>query len=201
MSFWNFSKRLLGLVPGLGQVLTAIDLVGEVAEAIGGDAGKKINTGINMVTEGLGEAEDIRLSPEAEERLRMAQMRYQDRREQRDLADTQGGRNLAKAELASQDEYVRQTRPKLLRIYAWSFVCLCFLAVPLVVAAAVWGNLSREATDLITYVICWLIGTIGTTFAAMYRAYTGQRTAEKMAAVGMQPEGLLDKLAKFKGRS
>jgi len=25
--------------------------------------------------------------------------------------------------------------------------------------------------NAITYVVCWLIGTIGTTFAAMYRAY------------------------------
>lgn len=198
MGLLNIGKNLLKLVPGVGQVVSLIDTVGDIAEAVGGDTGKKIKTGLSMVSDGLNEAGAQPLTPEQRTQLELAGQRHKERMAEIELSDIEGGRGLAKAELASQDEYVRQTRPKLLRIYAWGFLLLCFIAVPLVVAAAVWGNLSASSADTITYVVCWLIGTIGTTFAAMYRTYTGQRTAEKMAEVGMQPEGLMDKLAKLR---
>lgn len=198
MGLWNIGKSLLKLVPGVGQAVQLFDVVGDVAEAVGGSTGKKIKDGLSMVSEGLTEAGAQPLSAEQQVQLQLATQRHTERMATLELKDTEGGRGLAKAELASQDEYVRQTRPRLLRIYAWGFLLLCFIAVPLVVAAAVWGNLNPASADAITYVVCWLIGTIGTTFAAMYRAYTGQRTAEKMAEVGMQPEGLMDKLGKLR---
>lgn len=198
MDIWNIGKSLLKLVPGVGQAVSLIEVVGDVAEAVGGDTGKKIKDGLSMVSEGLSEAGSQPLTSEQQYQLQLANHRHTERMAELDLKDTEGGRGLAKAELASKDEYVRQTRPKLLRIYAWGFLLLCFLAVPLVVAAAVWGQLTAASADVITYVVCWLIGTIGTTFAAMYRAYTGQRTAEKMAEIGMQPEGLMDKLSKLR---
>ncbi|WP_028588251.1 3TM-type holin [Desulfocurvus vexinensis] len=197
----KIGKNLLRLIPGVGQVVTVVDTVADIAGAIGGETGAKIKQGVDLVTEGLREAEAQAPSMTPEQRLALEQagQRHAERMRELDLDDMQGGRDLSKAEIASSDEYVRRTRPKLLRWVAGGYLALCGLALPLVVAAAVWGDLGDAEADLLVYVVCWLIASVGTMLAAMYRSYTGNRTAEKMADIGQAPEGLLDKLAKLRG--
>lgn len=198
-------KGLLKLVPGVGQVVTILETVGDVAEAVGGDTGAKIKNGLGQITEGLAEADAQAesLTPEQQLALQRAQAAHTERLAELDLADIQGGRDLAKAEIASDDQYVRRTRPALLRWVTIGYLGLCGLALPLVVFAAVWGGLDDAAANLLVYVVCTLIGAVGTMLATMYRSYTGRRSAEKMASIGIQPEGILDKLAKLRtaGRS
>lgn len=198
--FGKIGKDLLRLIPGVGQVVTVVDTVVDIAGAIGGETGAKIKQGIDLVTEGLHEADAQASSMTPEQRLALEQagQRHAERMRELDLDDVQGGRDLARAEIASADEYVRRTRPKLLRWVASGYLALCGLALPLVVAAAVWGDLSVAAADLLVYVVCWLIASVGAMLTAMYRGYTSQRTAEKMATIGQAPEGLLDKLAKLR---
>lgn len=200
MSLLSIGKNLLKLIPGVGQVVTILDTAGDIAAAVGGSTGDKIKAGIAQVTEGLAEADAQAPSMNPEQRLALEQAghRHEERMAELDLADVQGGRDLAKAEVASEDQYVRRTRPALLRWVAIGYLVLCGLALPLVVAAAVWGALNDAAANLLVYVVCMLIGSVGGMLTMMYRAYTGKRTAEKMAELGIQPEGILDKLAKLK---
>lgn len=207
MSLWKMGKNLLKLIPGVGNFVAVADLIGDVAETVGGETGAKIKQGLGMVTEGLHEADAQveKMTPEQRLAIDEANHRHAERmrelgiEESRvDLEDVQGGRDLAKAEIASSDEYVRRTRPKLLRWVTMGYLILCGLALPLVVVAAIWGDLDANAANLLVYVVCTLIGAMGTLLAAMYRAYTGKRSAEKMASLGIQPEGFLDKLVKFR---
>jgi hypothetical protein len=63
MGLLNIGKNLLKLVPGVGQVVSLIDTVGDIAEAVGGDTGKKIKDGLSMVSDGLNEAGACRPAP------------------------------------------------------------------------------------------------------------------------------------------
>jgi hypothetical protein len=194
-------KGILKFIPGVSGIVGAIETVGEVAEAVGGETGKKINDGIKLVTDGLQEANAQPMTPEQQYKLEQAGMRHKERMAGIDLEDTEGGRNLAKAEIASNDEYVRQTRPKLLRVFGWATVWLLFL----VVAVSTWvvfgmeQALTRIEADFLMYVLISVAGLIAQVFLFMFRIYVSKRTAEKLGQVGLQPETLLDKMGKVFG--
>jgi hypothetical protein len=200
MSLLSMGKNLLKLVPGIGQAVTIMDAIGDVAEAVGGDTGKKIKGGLDQVTEGLAEADAQApaLTPEQRLALAAADHRHAERMRSLELADVQGGRDLAKTEILSQDEYVRRTRPKLLRLYGKAGLFLVFAVVAVGFAATFMAEISETEAGFLIEVIQWALGSIMAAFIMMYRAYTGKRTAEKAMAIGHPPEGVLDKLARLR---
>lgn len=206
---WDILKKvgkgLLSLAPGGNAVVAGLELASGIAEAVGGDTGKKIADGARMVVEGLDEAGRQPVTPDMQLKLNEAADRHAERmaeiglaRERVDLADTEGGRDLAKAEIASGDEYVRRTRPMLLRWYGKGTFLLVAAAVALAFLSALTRAVDKEEAAFIVDVLKWALPSLSGTFLLMYRAYAGKRTEEKLAEAGMQPEGVLDKLARFK---
>jgi len=105
----SIGKNLLKLIPGVSQVVTILDTAGDIAAAVGGATGDKIAAGIAQVTEGLAEADAQAPSMTPEQRLALEQagQRHEERMAELDLA---------KAEVASEDQYVRRTRCAYLRL-------------------------------------------------------------------------------------
>lgn len=200
MSLLSIGKGLLRMIPGVGSIVAAVDTVADIAGAVGGETGKKIQDGVNLVTEGLKEADAKAEAMTPEQRLAMdkAAQLHVERMAQIDLSDIQGGRDLAKTEILSNDEYVRRTRPKLLRLYGKAGLYLIFAVVAVGFAATFVSEISKSEADFLIEVIRWALGSIMATFLMMYRAYVGKRTQEKAMSMGIQPEGILDKLAKLR---
>lgn len=209
MDLWDVMKRVgkgvLSLVPGGGAVVAGLELASGIAEAVGGETGQKIAEGARLVAEGLDEAGRQPVTPEMQLKLDEAAHRHAERmaeislaRDQVALADAEGGRDLAKAEIASEDEYVRRTRPMLLRWYGKGAFLLVAAAVLLAFLCGLTRAVDKEEAAFIVDVLQWALPSLSGTFLLMYRAYTGKRTEEKLAEAGLRPEGLLDKLARLK---
>lgn len=117
------------------------------------------------------------------------------------LADTEGGRQLAKHEVDSDDAYVRRTRPQLLRWYGKGTFLLIFACVAVTFVSAFSSSVTKDEATFIIDVLKWALPSVSGTFLLMYRAYTGHRTNEKIAATtGAAPPSALDKLLKLTGR-
>ena len=197
MGLGSFLTGALKFVPGVGQIVTAIEGVASIAGAIGGETGKKIEQGVNMVTEGLKEADSQPMTPEQQTALSKAAMKTKIRLRELDLKDTQGGRELAKTEIASNDEYVRRTRPQLLRWYGKGSFLLIFMCVAVAFTSAFSASVTKDEASFIIDVLKWALPTVSGTFLMMYRAYTGRRTQEKLGEMGVQPETAMDKALKL----
>jgi hypothetical protein len=197
MGFGDFLTGALKFIPGVGQIVTAVEGVAAIAGAIGGDAGKKIQDGVGMITDGLKEADTQPITPEQQASLRKAGMKTQIKLRELDLEDVQGGRELAKAEIASSDEYVRHTRPQLLRWYGKGSFLLIFMCVTVAFISAFSASVTKDEATFIIDVLKWALPTVSGTFLMMYRAYTGRRTQEKLGAMGITPETAMDKAAKL----
>jgi len=197
MGFGDFLTGALKFVPGVGQIVTAVEGVASIAGAIGGDTGKKIQDGVSQVTEGLREADAKPLDGEQRAALEKAGMDMKIKLRELDLKDVEGGRKLAKAEINSEDEYVRRTRPQLLRWYGKGSFLLIFSCVGVAFASAFTSAVSKDEAAFIIDVLKWALPTVSGTFLLMYRAYTGRRTQEKLGQLGIQPESAMDKAAKL----
>lgn len=206
---WDFlktiGKGLLSLVPGGGAVVAGLGLASDLAEAVGGETGKKIADGARMVAEGLDEAGKQPVTPDMQLKFQEAAARHEERmeelgleRDRVDLEDAQGGRDLAKAEIVSEDQYVRRTRPMLLRWYGIGTFWLVAASVALAFLCGLTKAVDKDTAAFIVDVLKWAVPSLSGTFLLMYSAYTGKRTTEKLAAAGIRPEGFMDKLAKLK---
>lgn len=197
MGFGDFLTGALKFVPGVGQIVTAVEGVASIAGAIGGDAGKKIQNGVSQVTEGLREADAKPLDGKQRAALEKAGMDMKVKLRELDLKDVEGGRKLAKAEINSEDEYVRRTRPQLLRWYGKGSFLLIFSCVGVAFTSAFTSAVSKDEAAFIIDVLKWALPTVSGTFLLMYRAYTGRRTQEKLGQLGIQPESAMDKAVKL----
>ena len=104
---------------------------------------------------------------------------------------------LAKAEIASTDEYVRRTRPELLRWYGKGAFLLIFSCVAVAFISAFSSKVTKDEAAFIIDVLKWALPSVSGTFLLMYRAYTGRRTQEKLGEMGVQPESTMDKALKL----
>ncbi|MGE4297542.1 MAG: hypothetical protein AB7E47_05880 [Desulfovibrionaceae bacterium] len=200
MSLWGVGKSLLKLVPGVGNIVSGLELAGNVAAVVGGDTGSKIQQGVQLVTEGLRGVEQQPLTPDQRLALEQRKLEHDERMEELGLADTQGGRDLAKAEIASEDQYVRRTRPMLLRVYGIGSLVLVFACVAAVLLVLLLcATLTAAEGEILVQVVTWACASVSGVFLMMYRAYVGKRTAEKLTELtGHAPDGLMDKLIKIK---
>lgn len=200
MGLGSIITGALKFVPGIGQIVTAVEGVAAIAGAVGGETGKKIQDGVTMITEGLEETETQSLTGEQQLALKEAGLATTVKLRELDLKDIEGGRKLAKAEIASSDEYVRRTRPQLLRWYGKGAFLLIFSCVAVAFISAFSSSVSKDEATFIIDVLKWALPTVSGTFLMMYRAYTGRRTQEKLGEMGMQPETAMDKAIKlFRG--
>jgi hypothetical protein len=200
MGLSDILSGALKFIPGVGQIVTAVEGVAAIAGAIGGEAGEKIQNGVNQITDGLKEAEAQPLTGEQQLALKEAGLTTTVKLRELDLKDVEGGRKLAKAEIDSSDEYVRRTRPQLLRWYGKGTFLLIFSCVAVAFASAFSSSVSKDEAAFIIDVLKWALPTVSGTFLLMYRAYTGRRTQEKLGEMGIQPEAAMDKAIKlFRG--
>jgi len=200
MGLGSILTGALKFIPGIGQVVTAVEGVASIAGAIGGSTGKKIQDGVNMITDGLKEAEAQPMTGEQQLALKEAGLETQVKLRELDLKDIEGGRELAKTEINSTDEYVRRTRPKLLRLYGTGSFLLIFSCVAVAFISAFSSQVSKDEATFIIDVLKWALPSVSGTFLLMYRAYTGRRTEEKLGEMGIQPETAIDKIVKALGR-
>ncbi len=196
--FTELGMGVLKLIPGVGQLTTVLETVSKVAGAIGGDTGKKIADGLAQVTEGLDAAGKQPLSPEQQVQIEAIGKEHEATMRGHEVADKQGARSLIKDEIASGDKYISHTRPMLLRLTGISTVVLVLLCVVIGAVAAVWGGMDKDQGTFLLMLFGWAVSAVTGLFLFMYRIYTGKRSQDKMVAQGMMPEGILDKLLKFK---
>ncbi len=196
VSFWNTLKTIgrgvLGEIPGVNMVLTGLDLAGVIGDAVGGETGAKIKQASTDLADGLREAGETPLTSDQQVRLTEGVRKHEERMAEIGLADVQGGRELAKTEIASSDQYVRQTRPRLLRLYGWAVVLLVFGCIGLAFATVFWGELDKAEASFLIQAFQWALTPVLGVFLLMFRIYTGKRTTEKLAQNGIQPTNFAD---------
>lgn len=202
----SFIGKFLKVIPGIGNIVSAVEAIGDIAGAIGGETGKKIQDGISGVTEGLQEAEaQGKLTAEQQydlkraglaHKARMRELEVEDNRIDADDADS--ARGFAAQELQSEDPYIRRTRPRIVRLYAWATVLIALVilfAVVLVICST--NTITETEAKLLDSIAMYVLATVGGGFAAAFRIYTTKRSQDKMVAAGMQPTTLMENLGKM----
>ncbi len=192
------------IVPSIVE-WAAGEKAGEVAEKAA-DIAKKLVPGSDGVQDALHRvAESPELSRKFQNEyyayeFQLAAMAHKEKLVELGLADTNGGRDLAKAEIASTDEYVRRTRPQLLRLYGKGSFLLIFCCVAVAFVSAFSTAVTKDEAEFIIDVLKWAMPTVSGTFLLMYRGYTGKRTEEKLGKLGLRPQTAMDKIIKVLGR-
>ena len=191
-------------VPGLGLVMDGLDLVSEI---VGGDTGKKIKDGINLVSEGINDAGNAPLTPEqqvqmedvrAKKEVELQELVYKNKKLEYD--DQAGGRDVIKTALLSEDPVVRQARPKMMTRLG-IFAMIYTIATPLLIFNMAALGISAALIKLVTDLILWQGATLWGAFMTSFTGYTVARSADKKIAglseMGQNPTNLLKVLSKL----
>lgn len=191
-------------VPGLGLVMDGLDLVSEI---VGGDTGKKIKDGINLVSEGINDAGNAPLTPEqqvqmedvrAKKEVELQELIYKNKKLEYD--DQAGGRDVIKTALLSEDPVVRQARPKMMTRLG-IFAMIYTIATPLLIFNMAALGISAALIKLVTDLILWQGATLWGAFMTSFTGYTVARSADKKIAglseMGQNPTNLLKVLSKL----
>ncbi len=111
--------------------------------------------------------------------------------------DVQGARSFAAKELKSEDEYVRRTRPKVVRMTMWLVVAFIALFVAILGAVLLIPyEIAETNASLGAEGLSYLAGVVFLTFATAFRSYTTRRSMDKMTEAGQVPETFTDKITK-----
>ena len=197
-------ETALSFVPGASPILTGI---AGIAKLIGGDTGEKIEQGLSIVTEGLGQAAKTPLSPEqqvlmdknkSDTEIALGELAYKDKK--LDYDDTAGGRDIVKTALMSDDVLVRQARPKMM-ILLGKVSMAYTIGTPLFVGLLAYLKVSNELLGLITNMILWQGATLWSAFMTSFTGYTVARSIDKNTtgkmANGMNQAALLSTISKI----
>ena len=203
MDWGKIGAAALQFIPAGGPVLKGISVL---ASIIGGDAGDKINSGLAQIEEGLKEVGKTPLSPDQQielekskqaTQIKLKKLAYEDKKLAYD--DQAGGREVVKTALMSNDEFVRQARPRMMVNLGKAAIAYTFLT-PFMVLLCAWLNVEKDLTELLVKLVLWQGGTLWTTFTASFTGYTVARSADKRAAamqdIGVEPGKLLKALSK-----
>lgn len=190
----------LSFIPGASPVLKGLSAV---AKVIGGDAGKKIESGISTMAEGLAEVSKKPLSPEQQVELDKAKMEtevelkeiaYKEKK--LDYDDQAGGRDVVKTALMSEDPVVRQARPRMMTKLGNSCIAFAFVAPAIIIL----GGLLKLEQNILTQVVStiqWVGGFLFSSFMTSFTGYTVSRGVEKVKLSGNNAPKSLDMLAKL----
>lgn len=193
----------LSFIPGASPVLKGL---AGVAKLIGGDTGQKIEQGLQIVSEGLGEAAKVPLNAEQQVELEknknqteveLKEIAYKDKK--LDYDDAAGGRDVIKTALLSDDPIVRQARPKMM-ILLGKVSMGYTIGTPLFVGLLAYLKVSNDLLSLLTNMILWQGATLWGAFMTSFTGYTVARSVDKntqaKAENGMSQTKLLEMASK-----
>jgi len=197
-------KTAASFIPGGNVAISALEGIGKMAQAVGGDTGKKIEQGLSTVTDGLRELGQTPLPPEIQ--VRMAEIKTSHEREMAEInfkekslpyEDQAGGREVIKTGLLSDDPVVRRARPTMMLYLGKMSILYAFYAPVSVIAASY--ALQDVTMDLFMGMVKWIGGFLFTAFMTSFTGYTVGRSADKKTAAyeasGLIAPGSLKKLA------
>lgn len=204
--------------------LSLLPKIPDMWAAVAGLFGKKVPKGVeeagNLASEVMGIFNKNQIAPETrvkleeimithkEEMARIAleekELEYKDKK--LDYDDLMDIRDLEKESYKSEDPYVRQTRPKVLRrmfnlccVYAF-FAPACVIVLSLIVqtpqepgtTAAITATTVNTVVGMLEWIGGWLFSIFGTS----YLGYAGARTADKKNPDFKNGSGILNKIVK-----
>jgi|GEM_PF-1794639 len=201
MGWSNIFSGALSMIPGAGQVKGVLEMASGVAGAIGGDTGKKIENGAQELADGLQEADQQELPPEQRTELEKFAKKHEQRMRELGLQDTQGARSFAAKELQSDDQYVRRTRPKMVRMVVWLAILFVFAVMVLVgIVLGFSDSLDESEVSLLIGMMQYVGGFVFGMVVIMFRSYTTRRSMDKaMEMTGTMPSSLTDKMMQMVG--
>ncbi len=147
-------------------------------------------------------------NPEAATKLREIELKYKTKLEkirkehteqmrEYQAQDAQGARDFSAKELKSEDQYVRRTRPKVVRMSMWLVVIFIGLFVAILGAVLlVPYKIPETNAELGAKGLSYLAGVVFMTFATAFRSYTTRRSMDKMTEAGQVPESFTDKITR-----
>uniref|UniRef100_A0A6M3JYR1 Putative holin n=1 Tax=viral metagenome TaxID=1070528 RepID=A0A6M3JYR1_9ZZZZ len=169
-------------VPGANIVLKG---AGALAGMIGGETGKKIEAGAQMLAEGMHEAGKTPLSPEqqiqqekivSDTKIEMAKIKFADKK--LDYDDQAGGRDVIKTALISDDPIVRQARPRMM-VKLGNAAIMYTVGTPIIVIIAAALKVPADILGTVTQMIIWQGATLWGAFMTSFTGYTIARSADK----------------------
>jgi len=197
------AKVAASFIPGIGPVLNGASAI---AELVGGSTGEKINAGLKMVTEGMGEVAKQPLTPEqqieqqrisSETEIAIKELSYKDKK--LDYDDVAGGRDVIKTALLSDDPVVRQARPKMMTLLGRVSIGYT-IGTPILVSVMAVFKIDKALLELITSMILWQGATLWGAFMTSYTGYTVARSVDKNTQAkvsnGFDQSKLLDMVSK-----
>jgi len=204
--------------------LSLLPKIPDMWSAVAGLFGKKVPKGVedagNLASEVMGMFKKNQIAPETrvkleeiinkhkEEMARIAleekELEYKDKK--LDYDDLMDVRDLEKESYKSGDEYVRQTRPKILRrmfnlccVYAF-FAPVCVIVLSFIVQTPPEVETTTTTTvatvstvvGMLEWIGAWLFSTFGTS----YLGYAGARTIDKRNPNFKEGNSILSKVVK-----
>jgi len=174
----------------------ADDALGALADQLGTD--KKpgaISDALDEHPDAVAKVKEIELKYQT--KLERIRKEHKEQMREYQAQDAQGARDFAAKEMKSDDPYVRQTRPMVVRMAAWLVVLyVAGMFVGLCIISAVPFKIPETNADLVKSGIMYLSGLVFTTFGTAFRSYTTRRSMDKMVEAGQTPESFTDKIGK-----
>lgn len=169
-------------IDDIGLLLGAAKLVPKAWGAVAGLFGKKAPETVleaGKLIDGIqGEIATGKVSPEQQIQLKrmlledeQVKARYEFEREKLVFQDQAGGREVVKTSLASQDEYVRRTRPMVLR-RLFGFVCFYSVFAPVLYVDACYLDLDAGKLATLESLLFWIGSGLWSAFLGGFTGYT-----------------------------
>ena len=207
----NLSDILSGAGDIIGNFIPGANIVlkgaGALAGMIGGETGKKIQAGAEMLAEGMQEAGKTPLSPEqqiqreklvSDTKIEMAKIQFAEKK--LDYDDIAGGRDVIKTALVSDDPIVRQARPRMM-VKLGNAAIGYTIGTPIIVIIAAAFNVNSETLGVVTQMIIWQGATLWGAFMTSFTGYTIARSADKKTQAdldcGQDPSKMLEMISKL----
>lgn len=207
-------------VPLIMAGLSLLPKIPAMWNAVAGMFGKKVPKGVEEAGSLAGEVMDAfkkgQLSPESQIKLKelmmehegeMARLAFEEKKldfEEKKLIheDLNDIRDLEKESYKSEDQYVRRTRPKILRDLFTGCIAYAFYAPLCVIAITAWSaafplTITASTVALVVGMIKWIGGWLFGTFSTAYIGYAAARTVDKKKPEFKNGNNMLNKAAKF----
>jgi len=197
----KIGEGVLDFVPGGKLAVAALEGIGAVAEIVGGEKGKKIKDGIEMVSDGLAGIGKEPLPPDMQ--VEMVRMRNQKEADMSRIAleekrlvyqDQEGGRDVIKTALMSEDPVVRQARPKMM--VKLGNACIVYaLSLPVIMLIAGVFKIEAPVMAEIKGALWWTGTFLFGSFTTAFTGYTVARTVDKKTVQGTAVGSFLEHAA------
>ena len=184
----HYAPKLVGWLAGEKAEDTAIQVV-EVAKALTGIpdpvmAVQAIKQDPELQLRFQEQANNLELGLAREETARLAMI----------YKDQEGGRDIVKTAIMSDDPEVRGARPKMMVLLGKSSIIYAFYA-PLAVLAAGHASFSVATMGDFMSIIKWLGGFLFSAFMTSFTGYTVARSTDKKIMAGNTPGKALQLIA------